>query len=420
MTPPPKPDAAPEHSRLSPSKAHTWTECTAALAFVKANEHRLPPDTPGTSAIEGTKAHTVAEYTLIGKKLPKWALAKNKEAADMRRFGKAYAEFCHEAMGPKRDIVRWGAEFRAPLYYLPSERGTVDFHAITKTKIVLVDYKYGYDPVESEGNLQMAIYARSLIEAEFDGFFEPLPSDDFPIEMTIFQPRLERDHSTWTTTWGALRKFTDERITPKAQSILRGDPGVFKCGPKICKWCRAAGVDVKGVPVCDAYNDYLLNDFRDEVQALLTGEELPAVSAMEELGVVTIFNNRDRLYDWLKEVEKFVNGRLLAGMKLPGVKLVLSRGGHRKWTDPVAAGKLLLGLNIPHDEIYPPEIITPAQAEKLTAKMKGPKMIELQRLIVKPPGSPMAVPENDPRTPYENDVTSDFAGVDLTEKDFWD
>jgi len=443
MTTPPKPDAAPEHSRLSPSKAHTWTECTAALAFVKANEHRLPPDTPGPSAIEGTKAHTVAEYLVLGKKAPKWA------SKEMRSHGKAYAEFCHEAMGPKRDIVRWGAEFRAPLYYLPSERGTVDFHAITKTKIVLVDYKYGYDPVESEGNLQMAIYARSLIEAEFDGFFEPLPSDDFPIEMTIFQPRLERDHSTWTTTWGKLREFTDEHVTPKAQAILRGDPGVFKCGPKICKWCR-------GAAICDAYNDSMLDDFKDEVEAVVphcntcndsgivdglvetpTGlarcpsigetcpdcpppKELPAPASISDDRLAFIFNNRDRLYDWLKEVEKFVNGRLLAGMKLPGVKLVLSRGGHRKWTDPAAAGKLLLGLNIPHDEIYPPEIITPAQAEKLTAKMKGPKMIELQRLIVKPPGSPMAVPENDPRTPYENDVTSDFAGVDLTEKDFWD
>jgi len=407
-------DAAPEHSRLSPSKAHTWTECTAALAFIKANEHRLPPDTPGPSAAEGTKAHTVAEKLVLGEKLPKWALAKTKEAKEMLRHGKAYADYCHEAMGLKRDVIRWGAEFRAPLYYLTSERGTVDFHAITKTKVCLVDYKYGYDPVESENNLQMAIYARSLIEAMFDGFWEPALPDDFPVEMTIFQPRLEQDHTTWTISWGDLRKFTDERITPKAQSILRGDPGVFKCGPKICKWCRASGVDREGVPVCNAYNEYLLDDFRAEAQAMISGEELPPVKELEEVRIVQIFSNRDKLLTWIKEVEKFVSTWLLSGKTLPGIKLVLSRGGHRKWTDPAAAGELLLSLKLPYDDVFPPsDVITPAQAEKLTKDFKGPKMIEMQRLIVKPPGSPMAVPENDPRKPYENDMTSDFAGIDL-------
>lgn len=399
-------DTTPEHSRLSPSKAHTWTECTAALAFVKTNEHRLPPDKPGPSAMEGTKAHTVAEYLLLGKKPPAWA------TKEMLRHGKAYAEFCHEVMGPKRDVIRWGAEFRAPLYYLPSERGTVDFHALAKNGAHLVDYKYGYDPVESENNLQMAIYARSLIESMFDGFWMALPADDYPVTMTIFQPRLEQDHVTWTTSWGELKKFTDERITPKAAAILRGDPGVFKCGPKICKWCR-------GAAICETYSNAMLEDFKDEVEAVVHGADKEPLSAdvTSDARLVQVFNNRDKLLNWIKEVEKFVTARLISGKKLPGVKLVLSRGGHRRWTDPAEAGKLLLSCGLPHDEVYPPsDVITPAVAEKLTDKMKGPKMIEMQRLIIKPPGSPMAVPESDPRKAYENDMTSDFAGVDLGEE----
>lgn len=408
-----KPDAAPEHSRLSPSKAHTWTECTAALGFIKANEHRLPPDTPGPSAMEGTKAHTVAEKLLLGEKLPAWALTNTKENREKIRHGKAYAEFCHDVMGSKRDVIRWGAEYRAPLYYLTSERGTVDFHAITKTGVHLVDYKYGYDPVDSEENLQMAIYARSLLEDMFDGFWLAPPADDFPVTMTIFQPRLEQDHVTWTTSWGELKKFTDERITPKARTILRGDPGVFKCSPKICKWCR-------GAAICVAHNDAMLDDFKDEVETVLAGDEPRPVATIGDDEIVRMFNNRDRLADRIKEIEKFVNGRLLSGKKLPGVKLVLSRGGHRRWTDAKAAGELLLSLKLPYDEVYPPsDVITPAVAEKITDKMKGPKMIELQRLIIKPPGQPIAVPENDPRKPYENDMTSDFAGMNLGEEDFW-
>jgi len=397
----------PEHSRLSPSKAHTWTECTAALQFVRDNEDRLPPDRPGPSALEGTKAHTVAEYLVLGKAPPKHA------TKDMLRHGKAYAEFCRELMGPTRDIVQWGVEYRAPLYYLPTERGTVDFYAITKTAIHLVDYKYGYDPVSSEWNLQMCIYARSLIEAVFDGFWAAPLADSFPISVTIFQPRIDMDPVTFTTNWGDLRRFTDERITPKAQSILRGDPGAFKCGPKICKWCR-------GTAICETYNDSLLDDFREEVEAVLEYSsmgiptDLPVVSTINDERIVQLFTNRDKLLTYLKEIEKFVLGRMLSGKKLPGVKLVQSRGAHRKWLDAEAAGNLLLGLGLPRDDVYPPsDVITPAVAEKITDKMKGEKMIEMQRLIVKPPGQPIAVPESDPRKAYELDMTSDFAGIDL-------
>jgi hypothetical protein len=401
-------DTTPEHSRLSPSKAHTWTECTASLAFVKANEHRLPPDRPGPSAMEGTKAHTVAEYLLLGKPAPAWA------SKDMLSHGKAYADFCHEIMGPKPGIISWGAEFRTPLYYLPSERGTVDFHAVTTTGVHLVDYKYGYDPVSSVENLQMAIYARSLIEHKFDGFWIDPPTDDLIVTMTIFQPRLDLDHTTWTLTWKELLAFTDERITPKAQSILRGDPGVFKCGPKICKWCRATAVDAEGVPVCPTYNDYLLSDFRDEVEAMIKSDDLPPVEQMEVSRAVQIFNSIDKLSSWIKEVEKFVNERLLSGKPLPGVKLVLSRGGHRYWLDKDAAAKLLRSLKIPKDELFTTELISPAKAEKLTDKMKGKKMIKLQQLIGKPSGKPMAVPESDPRPAYQNDPLNDFSEDDLS------
>lgn len=393
-------DTTPEHSRLSPSKAHTWTECTAALAFVKANEHRLPPDRPGPSAMEGTKAHTVAEYLLLGKPAPAWA---NK---DMLSHGRAYADFCHEIMGPKPGIISWGAEFRTPLYYLPSERGTVDFHAVTTTGVHLVDYKYGYDPVSSVDNLQMAIYARSLIEHKFDGFWIDPPTDDLIITMTIFQPRLDVVHTTWTVTWRELLTFTDERITPKAQSILRGDSGVFKCGPKICKWCRATAI-------CETYADSLLNDFRDEVEAVVAGEDLPDVGTISDERLAQVFTNIGKLSSWVKEVEKFVNKRQLSGKPLPGVKLVLSRGGHRYWLDKDAAAKLLRSLKIPKEELFTTELVSPAKAEKLTDKMKGKKMIQLQQLVGKPSGKPMAVPESDPRPAYQNDPLDDFSVEDL-------
>jgi hypothetical protein len=171
---------------------------------------------------------------------------------------------------------------------------------------------------------------------------------------------------------------------------------------------------VEGVPVCPTYNDYLLSDFRDEVEAMIKSDDLPPVEQMEVSRAVQIFNSIDKLSSWIKEVEKFVNERLLSGKPLPGVKLVLSRGGHRYWLDKDAAAKLLRSLKIPKDELFTTELISPAKAEKLTDKMKGKKMIKLQQLIGKPSGKPMAVPESDPRPAYQNDPLNDFSEDDLS------
>lgn len=397
-----KPDKAPEHSRLSPSKSHTWAYCTASIPFINANLDRIPPERPGPSAIEGTKAHTVAECLVLGRPTPKYA------TKDMLRHGKAYAEFVHQVKGPKAGVLGWGVEYRAPLYYLKSERGTVDFYANTATGLHLVDYKYGYDPVSSVENTQMAIYARSLAEAECDGMYMPELQDDSVITMTIFQPRIDADITTWRTTWKELREFTDRLITPKAASILNGDKGEFMCSEKICKYCRA-------MAICDKYSEGMLSDFKGEIETVVKGEDLPDVSTISDERVAAIFANSDKLTTWLKGVYKYTEERFLFGMKVPGLKLVLSKGGHRKWTDEAAAAKLLLGLKIPYDEVYPPaDIVTPAQAEKLTHNHKGEAMIELQRLIFKPKGSPIVVLESDPRKACEENPLDDFAGENFS------
>ena len=77
------------------------------------------------------------------------------------------------------------------------------------------------------------------------------------------------------------------------------------------------------------------------------------------------------------------------------------------------AAKLLRSLKIPKNELFTTELVSPAKAEKLTDKMKGKKMIQLQQLIGKPSGKPMAVPESDPRPSYQNDPLDDFSVEDL-------
>lgn len=399
-------DSAPAHSRLSPSKAHTWTECTAALGYIRQLDAagELPPERVGKAAIEGTLAHSVCEAMLKGETPPANA------TREMLDHGRGYHDFCTEVMGHKNQIVAVGIESRIPLYYLPAEKGTVDFWCINRRGLHLVDYKFGYGEVESTENRQMAIYARSLIES---GLIDPIlweARDDTKVTMTIFQPRLPNETVTWRVTWKELREFTDRYVTQAAKDILgEASTLVFKASEKICKFCRAQAK-------CEAYNRSMLNDFDEIVPTFTQQAEVPEITAFSNDRLAELYPTLDKVDELIKAIREHVQGMVLSGKPMKGLKVVLSKGGHRRWTDESAAEKVLTGLGLSWDEAHVTSLISPAQAEKATKGKKGPKIIEMNQLMIKPPGSPIVVPENDPRPAHVDDASKDFDGIVDTEE----
>jgi hypothetical protein len=396
-------DTAPAHSRLSPSHAYQWTECTASVAFKEANAHRLPKDTSSAASIEGTKAHTVCENMVLNEPTPAYA------TPEMIRHGRAYAAYVNAQRGP--NPVAWGVEHRVKLFYYPEQRGTVDFFAHTSEGVFVTDYKYGMGEVISQNNRQMASYARSVIEHTLE--WDTL-SPDTPVTMTIFQPRLPGDPQPWVIPYRELVAFTEDVIAPKARLILaepawprewdRAEPppgSALKFAPSdsTCKFCPAAGI-------CTARHAYKQALFPELMDILSGDSDTPRhVQSIER--VVWLVNNRDIVDDWFDSMQKYIDGLVNGGTKVPGRKVVLSKGGHRKWTDPRRAGELLMALGIPRDEVYSEEIVTPAQAEHLFSDRTSEAAVELFKLITKPPGSPIVVPESDPRP--EHSVSADAA-----------
>lgn len=386
-------DTAPAHSILSPSHAYQWTECTASVPFKKANAHRLPKDTSSSASIEGTKAHAVCESMLREETPPGYA------TEEMLRHGRDYTRYVLNQRGPSPHS--WGIEHRVKLYYFPKQRGTVDFYAANDRGVFVTDYKYGYGEVVSANNRQMAAYARSIVQENF------MPWDinhDTPITMTIFQPRLPGDPEPWVTTWRELFQFTEDVITPKAKLILAepdwpegwdeatppaGSATVFRPDDAVCKFCPAAAI-------CKARHQQRLSSI-PELDDLLSGasDALPEVTSLERQ--VWLVNNRKTIEGWLDDMQSHIDGLVNSGVKVPGRKVVLSKGGHRKWSSPEKAGNLLTELGIPADEVWTKQIITPAQAEKLFTDCTSDKAIELMSLIFKPPGSRIIVAESDPR-----------------------
>lgn len=388
----------PEHSILAPSAAVRWTTCTASVPFLEENADRFPANTDSDASREGTLAHSVGEAILRGQPIPVGC------DPDMVRHCTDYANFCRETITEDSD---WHVELRVPLYYYPKQKGTMDFVCISPAGIAVRDLKYGYGEVDSEYNLQLSIYARSHIEQQLSNllFVHPLwakVNDDTPVSLGIFQPRLQGAPKVWTVTLGELRQFTDDKITPPAQSILKGDPGVFAPSDKACKFCPA-----RKAGICEAHNAWLLDGLPD-FEPLLKGKEVkPSAVAPEQ--VKELLDRAPKILKFFKDLGDYALEMTKAGKgEQFGRKLVASKGGHRYWSDEKAAS-LLLQKVLPYDQVWSQKIISPAQAEDL---VKDKEVLDkLQTQVVKPAGGPTLAPLDDPRPTWGSETDDHFSDV---------
>lgn len=378
-------DNTPVHSTLSPSKAYQWTVCTASIPFIAANRHRIPPDRPGPAAVEGTRAHHVAESCLLGTPTPGYA------TAEMIEFGQAYAAYCRSFTNGHYE---WGVERRVPLFYLPSERGTVDFFSYNREGIHVVDYKFGFDPVTSEENKQLAIYARSLVE---DNLMLWDVDNDTHVTIAIFQPRLSLEPEVWTTTWGRLVQFTDDNVAPAAKLILGGSGTRFAPSERVCKRCPAKAI-------CEAHANWIEKEAAEEVFAAIDQKTaLPPVRDLTDERLVWIKRHRHLIDNWLDAIDEHLDARALNGEEFKGLKVVLSKGGNRQWIDEKKAARYLKKQGVTN--LWTKDLISPAQA------LKQKKGLDLDQLVTRKPGVPVVVDENDKGEPVSLDRLKDFADI---------
>jgi len=373
---------------LNASAAHTWTECTAQPHFVLENAHRIPPQDTEFS-VEGTHAHKVVECLFMGESLPSYA------NAEMQKHGRTFVDYCHKLRATPG--TPWKSELEVELFYMPGRRGFVDWCSVAET-IHICDYKYGQGvAVDAFENLQMSIYARSAVQK-----LGVSPRLDTPVHLHIFQPRVRQGNrqSTWSITWGELIQFTDDRVLGPAKDIqAKALTLEFRPGEKTCQFCPAS-------TFCSARASWLLDD--TPLAPVLKGEEptFPKPEAMDEKQLAKVISLDGQIGSWLKQIEKYALQMATAGKALPGTKIVLSKGGHRKWGDEDAA-KQMLAQVLKREDYISEKIITPKQAEEFEFDFTPEIWEKVQSLIIKPEGSPVLVGEDDPRPAYSPTAAAD-------------
>lgn len=377
---------------LNPSSADRWTTCTASPKFIFDNWDKLP-EQDRTFADEGTTAHEVAAALLQGRKVDTEACPV-PPTPEMHQHAWDYAEFVESKKEEGGKIL---VEQKLPLFYVEKRNAIVDAAVINPNGLHIVDYKYGEGIIVSpENNLQAIIYARCASRV-FPVAPWRIPSS-FVVSLTIYQPRTRGNEPfhNWETTWGEIIRAAME-IKRVATEILEEGKLVFAPSEKACQWCPAKGF-------CEARQATL-------AKLVPTGQlaTAPGVLSMEQ--IVAVLQKGDDLIKWVKDVKAYALQFMRNGGKIPGHKLVLSRGGNRYWSDEKLAGKYLLADSmLTREEVYEESIIGPAAVEKLLGKGQFPKRV--YNLISKPPGQPVIAPEDDPRDDCRIDAAQEFQKLD--------
>lgn len=391
---------------MNPSAADRWTTCTASPKFIYDNWDKLPVE-DHTFADPGNTAHEVAAALLQGRKVNPAECPAPVEP-EMNWHGWQYMEFVEGLLEPGGHII---VEQKLPLFYAENRNAIVDAAVINQNNLHIVDYKYGEGIIVSpENNLQATIYAMSVVLSTrtTGGVFLP-PMDNFPISISIYQPRSRGDapFHTWETTWGVIQTKANQ-IYLTANNILQHglhqeNSLVFDPSEKACQWCPAKGF-------CQARQAELTKDL--EMLAVIDDAPKPVGRVLTMAQLAAIVKHGDHIKKWIDDAQQFALQHMRVGGQIPGFKLVTSRGGNRFWSDPKKAEKYLLEDTILRKEeiLSEPKLIGPATVEKLIGKGKFP--VRVYNLIAKPPGQPVIAPEDDPRENALIDASNEFEDLD--------
>lgn len=377
------------HSILPASGAHKWLYCPPSARL----EDEIP-DKAGMAADEGTLAHGLCELKLskiftdqnMSTRSYNSRLKKIKEnelyQPEMDRFTDEYVEYVKGLAFSMPTAPTVMLEKRLDYgNYAPEGFGTGDCVMLQGENLHIVDFKYGKGvPVKAEGNPQLALYALGAL-SEY-GFIYPVKN----ITLHIVQPRISNTNHWETNTkevlaWG-------EWVKGRAQLAYKGE-GEFQEGP----WCDSCFCKIAGTCRKRAENHMALMEV-----ATYPGGKPKDVATLTDEEVGAILKRAQYLASWVKKLEAYAQNRLLEGGKIPGWKLVEGRS-NRAFSDPDAAMQALVQAGYDRSLLYEEKAITLTEAEKLVDAQTWNSVAATY--VIKPPGKPTLVPEDDKRAEWK-------------------
>lgn len=247
---------------------------------------------------------------------------------------------------------------------IPGAFGSADVVGRRGRTAVIIDWKFGDGvPVPAEGNLQLLFYAAAAartpgLEWVFKGAEK--------LELVIVQPPHVR---RWVTDLDTLENF--ELNLVRAVRLSERPDAPLEVGSH-CRWCPAK-------PICPKMTGAVDRVVHQKLEALAPDQLAQALALA------------DKLEDFIAAARKLAFDRLEKDMPVPGYKLVAKRAT-RQWVDEAKAMLFLTDNRIEPYKL--PEVISPAQAEKV---LKKSKLALPDDLVVSVSSGSTIAPESDPR-----------------------
>ena len=352
-----------QHSNIvGGSTAKRVINCPGSVALVQ----KMPPKPSSEHADRGTLLHNAISAILedmnvdvIGMKYEDQVLTQ-----DLYDEKITTALSLLDQVDPDKEML-YEVETRVGFGdLLPGVFGSTDLVGRIGSRAIVLDWKFGDGVVvDAEENDQLMFYAAAAMRTEaaawaFSGADE--------IECIIIQPPMIR---RWTTTKERIAQFERDLVKAVKEAQL---PDAKLATGEHCRWCAAK-------PVCPK----------------MTGAVDRALQTqLKEIDVDTLgryLKNAELLEDWIKDLRGLALQLLEKDMPVPGYKLVQKRGT-RQWVDEC---KAIVALSVagvgPYKE---PEVISPAQAEKL---LKKSKMVLPPELVVTVSSGTTLASADDPR-----------------------
>lgn len=387
-----------KHAMLGASNSQRWLY----MPPIARLEAAIPEKGSSVFALEGTKAHELAELKLqreTGK------ISEKEYFKQHRRF-RENSDFYNAEMEEETDkyvaqvMQAYNAHENAEIFleqkvdfsgWVPGGFGTADVAIVSDDTLEVIDLKYGKGiPVSAYQNTQAMLYALGTY-AELDMVY------DFEwVKMTIIQPRLN-NNTTFEVHVDELLYWADNYVAPRAQQADLGigqyefKPGILRFSPVKAQLKERARQNIEFV-----------ERYENRGGELLTKEELEYV-----LGYI------DEVEAWVKDVKDFALKEVRdKGEKLEGFKLVEGRS-RRVISDPGKVEELLLDSGYDDEVIFKPREMNPlTKLEKALGKSRFNELVG--PLVTKEPGKLTLVPEDDRRpeaTPYtaaRDEFSEDF------------
>lgn len=362
------------HALLSPSKAVRWCHCTPSARM----EELMPEEQASEAALEGTKAHALAELVASDRIADADLSAYDldmvdgaylyKDAINANPVGTLYTE---------RKLDLGGL---VPEGYGTCDAIVTDAKPDGTTDLYIYDYKYGKGvEVQAVDNYQLAIYAWGALHDR-----EVIPADIKVsyIIMTIVQPRIEGDKvKEWAISRAELEEWLARNVQEQAKEAYEGNGTAFR--GDWCRWCRAKAIcrlQTDGAPT--------LTDVRRPADALTEEEQ------------ARYLLYADDAIKWLKELQDYATERAVSeGHEWPGMMLAEGRSV-RTWSDEEQALKSILDrTDLTEEQVYTRTPLTLSKLEKLLGKKAFAEAAG--EYVIKPQGAPKLVPSDTKgATPY--------------------